>query len=213
MSLGDIFRVDYEMNSDDRRVSVSQYYEETLASTSDKAEVTEEIGGLSEAAFWTEFWQGFASKDLTYAETRTQQIYPTREAPFISDVLLDTAGEVLTDAMNGTTAVLVGQYGELWSRNFQGRMYLPGLPEADAKSGRILASVHSLIQTSNDIFQEQVLTAQAPVDGEWSPVVFSPTLAKADPVVPPVASLMGVTPVRPRIATQRRRRTNVQSTI
>jgi len=212
MAVNDIFRVDYEMNSDDRRVSVSQYYVEAIVAGGTKAETTQEIAEKSEALFWTTFWQPFASFNMTYAETRAQQVFPTREAPFISDTLLDTAGAILDPAMNGTTAVLVGQYGQTWSRNFQGRMYLPGFPETDAQSGRILDTRHALIQTANDTYQNAIIVGGAPATGTWSPCVYSPTLAGADPVVLPVHSLMGTTPVRPRIATQRRRRTNIQAT-
>lgn len=212
MAVGDIFRLDYEMISDDRRVSVSQYYRETTIRTGTQIEVTGVICLLSEILFWTDFWQDFASVELVFDNTRCQQVFPTRQAPFISTVKQATAGEDLGDAMNGTTTTLVAQYGLEWSRNFQGRMYLPGLPEDKASQGRILDTPHAAIQASNDTFQHAVITPGAPAGGTYTPAVYSPTLAGADPLVLPVSSLMGPTPVRPRIATQRRRRTNVQTT-
>ncbi|GAG65953.1 unnamed protein product [marine sediment metagenome] len=210
MAVNDIFRVDYFMTSDDRRVSVSQYYNEILISTGTQEEVTAAIAAASEVDFWTDFWKPFASDELTYVETRCQQVYPTRQAPVISTTLGGEVGAVIGNAMNGTTAVLVAQYGIDWLANFRGRMYLPGLPEGSASFGRIDATPHGLIQTAATTFMTSDITPGAPAGGGYTPVVYSPTRATAVPPVDPVWSIMGVTPVRPRIATQRRRRTNVQ---
>lgn len=211
MALGDIFRVDFTMVSDDRNVSVSQHYLELIIRTGTQEQVSQAIAEKAEEFFWTDWLQLKASDELAFLETRCQQIFPTRQAPFVSVALLGEVGAILTGAMNGTTAVLIGQYGVDWSRNFQGRMYVPGLPEADADSGRIKNTPFGSWQALVDIFMNGDIVPGAPAGGTYTPVVFSPTLAKAIPLVLPVHSLMGETPVRPRIATQRRRRTNIRS--
>lgn len=207
MAVNDIFRVDHRMTVDDRIVSVSNYYNELILSDGTQAEVTEAIALQSEIDFWTTFWKVFASDDIAYHDTICQQVYPSRQAPFVSAVLAGDDGAVGTANMNGTTAVLIAQYGIDWSRNFQGRMYLPGLPEVDANDGRIGQTRFDLIQTAADTFFATDISPGAPAGGDYTHVVVSPTKMKASQ--DPVWSLMGQTPVRPRIATQRRRRTNV----
>lgn len=207
MAVNDIFRVDHRMINDDRVVSVSNYYNEIIISTGSQAEVTQAVAEGGEIDFWTTFWQPRASSALTYHDTICQQVYPSRQAPFVSGALTGQVGAVLDTAMNGTTAVLVAQYGIEWSRNFQGRMYLPGLSEGDADAGRIDATTIALIQSAADTFFDTDIIPGAPAGGGYTHVVVSPTKMKISD--DPVFSLMGLTPVRPRIATQRRRRTNV----
>lgn len=212
MALDDIFRVDFSFQHDDRRVSVSHYYSELIIRTGTQEQVSEAIALAAEDFFWTDWVKLLSSQQLVYAETRVQQVFPTRQAPFISEVLKDEAGSKLVAAMNGTTAVLVSQYGIDWDRHFQGRMYVPGYPEDDADSGRMLTTEHGVYQAAADVFFNSDISPGAPAGGTYTSVVYSPTLAKADPLVLPVFSLIGATPVRPRIATQRRRRTNIQAT-
>ncbi len=207
MAVNDIFRVDQRMLSDDRIVSVSNYYNEIIISTGSQAEVTQAIAEQAEIDFWTTFWKPQVSDQISYHDTICQQVYPSRQAPFVSAALAGDAGGVAVAPMNGTTAVLVAQYGIDWSRNFQGRMYLPGLLEDAAAEGRISAATLGFIQTAADTFFSTDIVPGAPAGGGYTHVVVSPTKMKTS--TDPVFSLMGQTPVRPRIATQRRRRTNV----
>lgn len=210
MAVNDIFRVDFRMISDDRIVSVSAHYNELVISTGTQAEVTQAICEQAEIDFWTTFWKPYASDEIAYHDTVCQQVYPTRQAPFVSTALTGDAGGTAFPPMNGTTATLVGEYGIDWSRNFQGRMYLPGLPEMNVDSGRIQTIVHTAIQGGVNTFFATDITPGAPAGGAYSHVVVSPTKMKISD--DPVWSLIGATPLRPRIATQRRRRTNVLTT-
>jgi hypothetical protein len=207
MAVNDIFRVDHRMLSDDRIVSVSNYYNEIIISTGSQAEVTEAIATQAEIDFWTTFWKNEVSDDISYHDTICQQVYPSRQAPFVSDALAGDAGGIPSPPMNGTTAVLIAQYGIDWSRNFQGRMYLPGMVEASVTDGRLSAAAIAAMQTAANTFFDTDIIPGAPAGGGYTHVVASPSKMKLSQ--DPVFSLMGQTPVRPRIATQRRRRTNV----
>ena len=207
MAINDVYRVDYRMISDDRVVSVSAHYIEVVLADGNNGEVTEAIALQAEIDFWTTFWAPLASGDLVYHDTIAQQIYPSRQAPFVSAVLAGDNGAVMQSAMNGTTAVLIAEYGVDWNRAFQGRMYLPGWPETEAESGRMAATALAAAQTAADIFFAADIIPGAPAGGGYAHAVVSPTRVKTS--FDPVFSLIGATPVRPRIATQRRRRTNV----
>jgi len=195
------------MVSDDRVVSVSVHYNELIISTGTNAEVTTAICTQAEIDFFTTFWSPFASKDLAYHDTVCQQIYPTRQAPFVSTALAGNPGLDTADAMNGTTALLVAEYGIDWLRAFQGRMYIPGVPEDAVANGRVFTGTLASYQTAADTFFGTDIIPGAPAGGAYTHVVVSPTRVKTS--FDPVWSLIGQTPVRPRIATQRRRRTNV----
>jgi len=210
MALGDIYRVDFEMTNDDKRVTTSIHYEEIVAAVGTQAEVTTQLGEEAEQAFWVSFWQGYASAQLTYIQTVTQQIFPARQAPAISSALNGQVGSNLGDAMNGTTAVVIALYGQAWSPNFRGRAFLPGLPESSADKGRLLSVEYTLIQNDANVFYQFPVILPAPADGSYLPVVFSPSLA-GPPPTPPVADIINIVIARPRIGTQRKRRTPVAS--
>ena len=209
MAINDVFEVQFQMISDDRIVQISHYYVETLISSGTQAEVTKQMAEAAEVDFWTDFWQTFASDDLVYHQTKCQQIYPTRQVPYISPILATETGSVPTTAMNGTTATLVSLYGQKWDAAFRGRTYIPGLPESKADKGRIASVSHALIQTAAATFFEITLVLAAPAGGQYSAAVVSPTKMKA--VDDPVWDFIDTVIVRPRIATQRRRRTLIQT--
>lgn len=209
MAVNDVFQVDFRMTSDDRLVQTAHYYVETLISTGSQAEVTEAICLAAEIDFWTDFWKPFCSLDVLYHSTQCQQIYPTRQAPFISTLLASEAGAGLGAAMNGTTAVLAALYGQKWEAAFRGRAYIPGMQESDVEGGRILAAQLASIQASANTFYQTTISPGGAAGGSYSSAVVSPTKIKA--LDEPVWDFVNTVTVRPRIATQRRRRTNIQA--
>ncbi|GAG64781.1 unnamed protein product [marine sediment metagenome] len=182
-------------------------FREKVAKTGTIADVTNQLATFMDTQFWAAFWQNFASNELTYLRTVAQMIFPTREAPFVEDVSAGQAGAVVKPAMNGTTALLISEYGEDWTPNFRGRMYLPGLDEDSASLGRVKAGALTSMQLAWDINMMPDVVLPGPADVTLKIGVFSPTLAKVPTL--PVSSDLQIAIVRPRIATQRRRRTPV----
>ncbi len=210
MAVGDVYRVDFEMVNDDKRVMSSIHYEEISPTTGTALEVATAIAELSEVKFWTDFWRGPSSDQSTYQQTKCQMIYPVRDVPFFSVALAAQAGTTATPAMNGTTSAIVALYSQFWSANFRGRAFLPGLSEAAADLGRLTSTILSVLQPLATTFYEAAIIPGAPAGGSFLPVIFSPTLAKVDPPVA-VTSFIDTVVVRPRIGTQRSRRTPVQA--
>lgn len=209
MAVGDVYKVTYEMVNDDKVTSTSQHYEETIAAVGTVAEVTAQLGAFSEIAFWTNFWKIYASIQLVFKQTITQKIYPTRDAPDISLALSGEVGDALGDSMNGTTATLFALYGTIWSPLYQGRAFLPGLPEADAEAGRIISAQYTALALSGNTFYELDAPLPAPADVTLEATVFSQKQASIP--LAPVSSPIKTVILRPRIATQRRRRTPIQA--
>lgn len=211
MAVDDIYRADYFMLSDDREVSVSIHWrvEEDFVGT--PLEIAQSIAEAVEVAFWGAFWQNYASNLILYLRTQVQKIHPARDVIYQSLLLADEVGEKSQMPMNGTTAVLVAEYTNFWSARTRGRIYLPGLPEEDASHGRIHGVRMAEIQAAAELLFQPPLVVAGPPAGELVTVVFS----SAKPLqAPPLDATWGG-PIRPivraRIATQRRRRTNVKS--
>ncbi len=211
MALKDVYRVDFMTINDDKLTMTSIHYEETVVTTGTALEVATAVAELSEVKFWTDFWQTHASDQLLYLETRCQMVYPDRDVPAISVALAGESGSDIEPSMNGTTAVLVALYSQLWSAFFRGRAFLPGLPETDADVGRIGQTAFDLIQADATTFYEAPIIPTAPAGGAFLPVIFSPTLAAEDPPPAVVTSFIDTVILRARIATQRSRRTPVRS--
>ncbi len=208
MALGDVYRVDFEMTNDDKSVMSSIHYEEVSPTAGTALEVATAVAQLSEVKFWTDFWRAFVSIQVTYLQTKCQQIYPIRNVPFFSTTLNGDGGVDVGAPMNGTTAMVVALYGQTWSPHFRGRAYLPGLPEASVSKGRLLQAKLDLIQPAATTFYEAAIIPTAPASGSFLPVVFSPSLAKPPPAAE-VTSFLDTIVVRPRIGTQRSRRTQI----
>jgi hypothetical protein len=210
MAINDQYNVQFEMINDDKIVCCNMVFREKVARVGTVAEVSAQLAQVADDAFWEDFWQLFASDELTYRRTVCQMIFPTREAPVVEADSAGEVGAVVKPAMNGTTAVLIGEYGEAWSANFRGRMYLPGIDEDSASLGRMKAATSASIGvafTTNFITD---IVLPAPADATMRLGVYSPTRAKVPTL--PVSSDVATAFVRPRIATQRRRRTPVQDT-
>lgn len=209
MPLNDIYRCDFQMEVDNKVVSVSVHYQEIADSDGTPFEIAEALAGLAETQFFSVWWQGFASTELTYVKTVCQQVYTSRDRPAESTALTGDIGLDVASAMNGTTAVVFATYGIIWSKNFQGRIYLPGLSESSATEGRITTSQFPSMEALGQVFYDTPLAPLAPVNGIFSTTAFSPTLFKAGAPAP--YSLISSTILRPRIGTQRRRRTLIAS--
>lgn len=211
MAVDDIYRIDHFMSYDDREVSTSLHWRVSDDFPGTELENAEIIVEATATAFWAAFWQNLACQQLLYLRTRGQKIHPTRETIFESSTYANQAGEVTGDGMNGTTAVLIAEYTVQWSARTRGRMYLPGLAEGSATNGRIHSSEYDAIQAAADLLFPPELVVTGPPAGKLVTVVFS--AAKPNAVPPLDADWAGpIRPVvRPRIATQRRRRTNVKS--
>jgi len=217
MALNDIYNVQFFIQCDDKPACVNMHYVESVARTGTVAEVTEQLTVVMDDVFWTDFWQPFCSDDFTYLRTIGQKVFPTRDAPFISELSNGEAGASIGSPMNGTTAMVVAEYGETWGPNFRGRMYLSGLRESDVTLGRILAGNHSIIQGNFTTMILPAIVLPVPADATMTPCVFSPSRAKppGDPPPPPILpvfSNLATAIVRPRIGTQRRRRTPIAAT-
>lgn len=218
MALNDIYEVQYFITSDDKETCTSMHLRESVARVGTPLQVANQLTGVLDNLFWTIFWQPFCSPDASYIKTRAQMIFPTREAFFDNVTSAGQAGAAIGNQMNGTTAVLFALYGEAWGANWRGRMYVPGLPDVDANQGRLLTADHASIQAAFQINFIGTIVLPAPADVTLTYCVFSQTRAHpaGDPPPPPVLPVhsdIATNILRPRIATQRRRRTTVAATI
>ncbi len=210
MAIGDVYRVDYMVTNDDKLTMSSLHYEEVVETNGTVLEVTTDICQQSEVKFWSNFWEDYASIQATYLQTKCQKIFPVRDVPFFSTALTGNAGIETGDAMNGTTAVIIALYGQTWSPHFRGRAFLPGLAESLADAGRLTGLPLGNIQGGATTFYEAAIIITAPATGSFLPVIYSPTLAGPPPAAE-VTSFIDTVVVRPRIGTQRSRRTLIQS--
>jgi len=216
MAVNDIYLAEFFMNVDDREPSVSMAYRETTVSSLDPAATAENLSAVAQEAFWTDFWQAKMSDECSYSRTKCQKIYPLRDAPAFLYSAQGQAGSAIGPPMNGTTAVLISEYGQTWGAAHRGRMYIPGIREEDADAGRLLSAKLTAIDIAAEAFLTAALDLTSPATGQFYPTVYSPTNVKwnkDNPTEPPriIDSLMETYVVRARIATQRRRRTNVTS--
>lgn len=214
MALNDIYQAQFFITSDDKTTCTALHYRESVARVGTPAEVAGQLAAVVDALFWTVFWQPRCASVATYVKTRGQMIFPTREAFVDSVISAGQAGSDVNPQMNGTTAVLISQYGETWGANFRGRMYIPGLPEVDATQGRILTADLATMQSAFDTAMGPDVVLPPPADVTLNPCVFSQSRAHppGDPPPPPILPVFSdvlTNVVRPRIATQRRRRTDV----
>ena len=207
MALNDIYRVDFRMLQDDRTVSTSVHYQEIDPASGTPFEVATQLAAAAEISFWTTFWRPNVSPDVSYVNTRAQQVWPARDRPGESQALAAQAGSSVGSPMNGTTACIFATYGIIWAKNFQGRVFLPGITEADVFDGRIQTATYTTINTDGQTFFNSSEVLSAPAGGEYAVTAFSPALAKAGAPAP--YSLMSNSVLRPRIGTQKRRRTNI----
>jgi len=209
MDEDDIFRCDFFFLIDNREASVSVHFRlhEDFAGT--PLEVTQAIAEQAETSFWAGFWQNHASNELTFARTRCQKVYPTRDVIYESFEHAGELGEDEASALVAMDAVLISEYTNFWGPRTRGRIYLPGLAENAVEQGRIINANLIAIQAAADVFFVTTITVTGDHGGDMSTVVFSPAKPTA---VPPLDATWGgpIRPVvRPRIATQRRRRTTV----
>lgn len=218
MALDDIYQAQYFITADDKVTCVNQYYYEKVPRIGTIAEVTSQLAIYLDNAFWTVFWQPDCAADYSYDKTVVQKIFPTRDAPVQFIGSQGEFGAGIGNAMNGTTAVLIAQYGQAWSANFRGRMYLTGLLDTGANFGRITTALRATINSRYDSTFDLDIVLGGPASVTMHECVFSPSRAKppGDPPPPPILpvfSEVATNIVRPRIATQRRRRTPVAATI
>lgn len=219
MAVDDIYNAGYFIKADDFIACSNQTFYEKVARVGTVAEVTQQLGDFLDNLFWTVFWQPWVSDDFSYDRTECQKIFPTRDAPYTTLVSRGQAGgDIGKTAMNGTTAVLIAQYSQTWAAWARGRMYLTGLPEASASLGRIFTAPLNSLQSNYAINFGVDIVLPAPADVTLRECVFSPSRAHppGDPPPPPILpvySEVTTAIVRPRIATQRRRRTPIAASI
>lgn len=210
MAVGDVYRCQFQMTLAGKTVSTDLHYEETSPRTGTIAEVTSQLIALAQTGFWTTFWRPYCSDKMTFLQSIGQMIYPTREAPVYDASLYLDPGASTGDPMNGQTAVLIAQYGTAWSREFQGRAFLPGMDEINADEGRMDSIVALAVSVAAQLFYTQVHALGAPGGGTYTPTVLSPKRLKAS--TPPVTSILLAATLRNRISRQVKRRTPLTST-
>lgn len=210
MAVGDIFQSTVYLGLDDRNVSVGLYFYETVARTLEAPGAALVLNTEVKDKFWADYLQPLLSNELLYNGVKTQQVYPTREAPAETLEGTPETGALVSPATNGTNAVLVAEYGETWGPRYRGRMFIPGLPESQISAGRINGSDYGPIAVAAAIYYSLTISNVADATGRWKPCTFSDSKdAEPDPI-PAVWSQPVTAQVRPRIATQRRRRTNIK---
>lgn len=207
MAVGDVYQVDLRFTIDERPVSFCAFYEETVVRAGTIAEVTLQTGQSVVALLWTSFWQSFASNELVFNQVKTQMIYPTREAP-IFDASDAGSGSQIKQGVTAFAAVLIAEYGSVWGRRFQGRVFLPGLPQEDEVEGEVEAATFASIQTSATTNMLLPIPLAAPASATMTPGVFSPK--QKDLGLTPVISPLQTVIARKVLRTQVRRRRPTQ---
>lgn len=212
MAVGDIFHSDVYFILDDREISVSLNFYEITARTEDAQTAAGLLNAEIYDKFWGDYLQPLLSEDLTFTGSKTQMVSPSREAPNEQLLATPEVGTLTSPALNGTNAVIVAEYGDEWGARYRGRMFVPGLPESQVSAGRIETADFGPFSLAAITFYGLTISHAGDATGEWRVCTYSP--AKPDAVPPlPVATSYPVTPqVRPRIGTQRRRRTKVRTT-
>lgn len=211
MAVNDIYQVTIQLFLDDRNISVGLYYIETEENQLTVAGMSAALATAVKASFWTAYLQPLLSDELIYNGNRVQLVSPSRAQPYDNPEVTPETGALSSPALNGTNAVIVAEYGSDWGPRYRGRMFVPGLPESQVSSGRIEDADYGPFQSAAVTFYGDELEPAGAGQGKYQVCVFSPAKPSAVPPVAAASSYPVVGIVRPRIGTQRRRRTNVKT--
>lgn len=158
---------------------------------------------FSASAVFANAWKKFASKKLGVAGATAQKVYPgDRSQPYTFTAGTPTVGLIDSDMLPLQDAVTILKktgYGQRWGL---GRLYVPGIPEANADVGFIDATAVTNLADLINILDDSLLASDDTYDYTWIPVLTNvPTSG-----VPRVHTVTKAELSDQIIKTQRRRR-------
>ena len=156
------------------------------------------------STLWTGVLASAISQDYTLTGIRSARVAPSAALPFIS--LFTSPGTVADSSLPGTVAALVSKYSTLASRSSRGRSFFVGVPESHVADGRIESGADEALWNAVATAMKATLEPANWAGATFIPCVFSRKRFKV-PSSPYWYDITN-TILRPRVATQRSRRTH-----
>lgn len=192
MAVGDVYEVVVCGDVKGEHVQNVFRLKETVEETDD---VPAENLALGIQTAWIPDWKALLSEDFAFNCIYVRRIAPAPGIAFT--VLLTDVGEVVSDAIPSTSALLISWYTNLATKRGRGRNYFAGLPE-NAQEGGLLAATELAAWQALGVLIRGSVPAGGGGSGSWELGVWSEILAAIQDVKTSV--------VRTNLASMRSRR-------
>jgi len=151
-------------------------------------------------------WKTLVSDEVLFTCNDVQKVFPDGEEA-VKQFPTNIQGDKNAESLPATDCVLMQKVNStLAGVGKKGRMYIAGLPEDDTQFGRMLATVQGVWESLAILLQDELAV---PNSGTYKPAWATRSTAEGTPIDGFVE--IDVVNLKPRIASQRRRRTPVQT--
>jgi len=192
MALNDVLQATVEMRVAGEYCANVLHYREAVGSTDDVP-----AKSLAEAIVATIIpdWAALISEQVIFACCYVRRIRPTPGITYTA--LLTTPGEVVSEAIPSSSALVVSLASEVATKRGRGRIYFAGLPESSQAGGSLEGTVVAGWEALAALLIDP-LVATGGNTGEWQLGVYSRSAVEINDAL--------VTVVRSNLAQQRGRR-------